>query len=201
MGGVCGCVGCATETKAPTCSAPNRAEYSGLSQVGAAAIPRIEKLDQHHIVDTFDCGTEALNSYLRRFALTSQSAGAAQTYVAALDDAVIGYYSLSTGSVQYDGAPQRTQKGLARHPIPIILLARLAVDQTCQGKGLGAALLLDALRRVVAAADIVGIRAIMAHAKDDAARRFYEHFNFDPSPIEPLQMFLLVKEIKRLVKT
>ncbi|MGH6826582.1 GNAT family N-acetyltransferase [Methyloceanibacter sp.] len=172
-----------------------------MSQVGAAAIPRIEKLDQHHIVDTFDCGTEALNSYLRRFALTSQSAGAAQTYVAALDDAVIGYYSLSTGSVQYDGAPQRTQKGLARHPIPIILLARLAVDQTCQGKGLGAALLLDALRRVVAAADIVGIRAIMAHAKDDAARRFYEHFNFDPSPIEPLQMFLLVKEIKRLVKT
>ena len=102
--------------------------------------------------------------------------------------------------MQYDGAPQRTRKGLARHPIPIVLLARLAVDKAWQGKGLGAALLLDSLRRVVAAADIVGIRAIVAHAKDDDARRFYEHFNFDPSPIEPLQMFLLLKEIKRLLK-
>jgi GNAT superfamily N-acetyltransferase len=81
-----------------------------------------------------------------------------------------------------------------------MLLARLAVDQSWQGKGLGATLLLDALRRTVTAADILGIRAIMVHAKDEAARRFYEHFDFDPSPIEPLHMFLLLKEIARLLK-
>lgn len=171
-----------------------------MSEVDRADTPRIEKLDPRHILDGFNCGTEPLNTYLRRFALASQSAGAAQTYVAAINEAAVGCYSLSTGSVQYDGAPQRTRKGLARHPIPIVLLARLAVDKAWQGKGLGAALLLDLLRRVVAAADIVGIRAIVAHAKDDDARQFYEHFNFDPSPIEPLQMFLLLKEIKRLLK-
>lgn len=162
--------------------------------------PRIEKLAKSHIVDTFDCGAEPLNTYLRRFALANQSAGAAQTYVATLGERVVGYYSLSTGSVQYDKAPERTRKGLARHPVPIILLARLAVDRTWQGRGLGAALLLDALRRIVGAADVIGIRAVMAHAKDETARQFYEHFNFDPSPIEPLHMFLLIKEITRLLK-
>ena len=132
--------------------------------------------------------------------MVNQNAGAAQTYVATLGQTVIGYYGLSTGSVEHDQAPERARKGLARHPVPIILLGRLAVDRTWQAKGLGAALLLDALRRVMGAADIIGIRAVMAHAKDDAARKFYEHFNFDPSPIEPLPMFLLVKEITRLLK-
>lgn len=162
--------------------------------------PRIEKLAKSHVVETFDCGAEPLNSYLTRFALVNQSAGAAQIYVATLGETVVGYYSLSTGSVQYERAPERTRKGLARHPVPIILLGRLAVDRTWQGKGLGAALLLDALRRIMGAADIIGIRAVMAHAKNDAARRFYEHFNFDASPIEPLHMFLLIKEITRLLK-
>jgi GNAT superfamily N-acetyltransferase len=115
---------------------------SRLSEVDRADTPRIEKLDPRHILDGFNCGTEPLNTYLRRFALASQSAGAAQTYVAAINEAAVGCYSLSTGSVQYDGAPQRTRKGLARHPIPIVLLARLAVDKAWQGKGLGAALLL-----------------------------------------------------------
>jgi GNAT superfamily N-acetyltransferase len=93
------------------------------------------------------------------------------------------------------------RKGLARHPVPVMLLARLAVDHTWQGKGIGAALLLDALRRTLAAADILGIRAILVHAKDEAARRFYEHFDFDSSPVEPLHMFLLLKEIARLLTT
>ena len=83
----------------------------------------------------------------------------------------------------------------------MILLARLAVDRTWQGKGLGAALLLDALRRILAAADIVGVRAALVHAKDETARQFYEHFDFDQSPIDPLQMFLLVKDIARLLKS
>ncbi len=162
--------------------------------------PRIEKLARNHVVESFDCGAEPLNTYLRRFALGNQSAGAAQTYVAALADRVVGYYSLSTASVEYAQAPKRLRKGLARHPVPVILLARLAVASAWQGKGLGAALLRDALYRVLAAADIVGLRAVMVHAKDDAARRFYEHFDFDPSPIEPLHLFLLVKEIGRLLQ-
>jgi GNAT superfamily N-acetyltransferase len=91
------------------------------------------------------------------------------------------------------------RKGLARHPIPVMLLARLAVHNSWQGKGLGAAMLLDALRRTMTAADILGIRAVMVHAKDEGARRFYEHFNFDESPIEPLHMFLLLKEVTRLL--
>jgi GNAT superfamily N-acetyltransferase len=113
---------------------------------------------------------------------------------------VVGYYSLTTASVENADAPERLRKGLARHAIPVILLARLAVDHAWRGKGLGAALLLDALRRILAAADIVGVRAVMVHAKDEAARRFYEHFDFDPSPIEPLHMFILLKEVARLLK-
>lgn len=162
--------------------------------------PRIEKLAKSHAIDEFDCGADPLNHYLRRFALVNQSAGGAQNYVAVLGGKVVGYYSLSAGSVLYEDAPERTRRGLARHPVPIVLIARLAVDRTCQGKGLGAAVLLDGLRRIINAADIVGVRAVLAHAKDDTARRFYEHFDFDPSPTDPLHMLLLVKEITRLLK-
>lgn len=171
-----------------------------MSADDAPAKPELQKLARHHRVDQFDCGVASLNSYLSRFALASQSAGAAQTYVAALGDRVVGYYSLTVTGVEHAEAPSRVAKGLARHPIPVILLARLAVDKTWHGKGLGGALLRDSLYRVLAAADIVGIRAIMVHAKDETARRFYEHFNFDPSPIEPLQLFLLIKEIAQLLK-
>jgi GNAT superfamily N-acetyltransferase len=171
-----------------------------LSTVDSGAKPRVETLDRSHAVEAFNCGTEPLNAYLKRFAFANQSAGGAKSYVAVSAGTVVGYYSLSTAQVEYGHAPERLRKGLARHPIPVILLARLAVDMTWQGKGLGAALLSDALRRIVAAADIVGVRAVMTHAKDETARRFYEHFDFDPSPIEPLHMFLLVKEITRLLK-
>jgi GNAT superfamily N-acetyltransferase len=163
--------------------------------------PHIVKLDKSHVTDAFNCGTAPLNMYLQRFALVNQSAGGAQTYVAAKDNCVVGYYSLSTASVEYDQAPLRAKKGLARHPIPVILIARLAVDQSWQGKGLGAALLVDALRRIVAASEIVGIRAVLVHAKDEAARRFYAHFDFDPSPVDPIHLFLLIKEISRLIKS
>lgn len=162
--------------------------------------PEITKLAKGHVTGGFNCGAAPLNIYLQRFALGNQSAGGAQTYVAAIGDQVVGYYSLSTASVEYVEAPERTKKGLARHPIPVILLARLAVDHTWQGKGLGAALLLDALRRILSASDIVGLRAVLVHAKDNAAKRFYEHFDFDPSPVDPMHLFLLVKEIARLTK-
>jgi GNAT superfamily N-acetyltransferase len=158
----------------------------------------IEKLRADHAVAGFDCGQEALNQFLARFALASQKAGAAQTYVAIASGVVVGYHSLAVGEVARDEAPDRLGKGLARHPIPIMLLARLAVSIHCQGRGLGAGLLKDAMRRTIQAADIAGIRAFAVHAKDQTARDFYGHFGFLPSPTDPLHLFLLIKDIRHL---
>jgi GNAT superfamily N-acetyltransferase len=158
--------------------------------------PSIVKLNRSHAIDRFDCGVTSLNNFLKQYALTNQSSGGAQTYVAAIGEFVVGYYSLASGEVAHEAAPA---KGMARHPIPVMLLARLATDLTWQGKGLGAALLADAMRRTLQAADIAGIRALVVHAKDDKARRFYQHFDFDPSPKDPLHLSILIKEIRRQV--
>lgn len=162
---------------------------------------RIEKLQRNHAIDVFDCGREALNRFLIRHALQNQQAGASQTYVALSDQEVAGYITLVVGSVEYNGAPERLTKGLARHPVPIMLLARLAVAVSWQGKGLGAGLLKDAMMRTLHAADIAGIRAFAVHAKDDEARAFYEHFNFVPSPADPLHLFRLLKDIRADLKS
>ena len=162
---------------------------------------RIEKLQRGHAVDTFDCGREALNRFLIRYALQNQQAGASQTYVALADDEIAGYYTLVVGQVEYDGAPERLTKGLARHPVPIMLLARLAVATSWQGKKLGAGLLKDAMLRTLQAADIAGIRAFAVHAKDDEARAFYEHFDFVPSPSDPYHLFRLLKDIRNAAKS
>jgi GNAT superfamily N-acetyltransferase len=157
----------------------------------------IEKLRRDHPVDAFDSGQEMLNSWLRKHALQNQGAGAAQTYVGLVENAVIGYYSLAVGQIEYSDAPERSQKGLARHPVPIMLLARLAVDMVWQQRGVGRALLRDAVLRTVQAADIAGIRALAVHAKDDQARRYYEQFEFVASPADPLHLLVLLKDIRR----
>ncbi len=162
---------------------------------------RIEKLRRDHSVDGFDCGHEALNRFLIRFALTNQQAGAAQTYVVLAGETVVGYHSLAVGEVAIDDAPSRLRQGLARHPIPIMLLARMAVGRAWQKRGLGTALLKDAMRRTLQAADIAGIRALAVHAKDESARSFYEHFGFIPSPSDPLHLFVLIKDLRRLAGT
>src|SRR6516225_367955 len=163
------------------------------------AQPQIIKLHRSHVLDRFDCGVVSLNNFLKRYALTNQGSGGAQTYVAIVVDVVVGYYSLATGEVAHEAAPPRVAKGMARHPIPVMLLGRLATDITWQGRGLGAALLADAMRRTLQAADIAGIRALVVHAKDEKARRFYEHFDFDVSPKDPLHLSILIKEIRRQV--
>lgn len=160
----------------------------------------IEKLARTHRVDDFDCGKEALNKFLSRFALGNQQANASQTYVACEGERVIGYYTLVFGQVSFDDAPQRLAKGLARHPIPIMLLARLAIANGKQGLGLGAGLLKDALGRTLQAADIAGLRAFAVHAKDDEARAFYERFDFIPSPADPFHLFVLLKDIKAMLE-
>lgn len=161
----------------------------------------IQKLDRSHISENFDCGYDDLNRFISRFALNNQSAGSAQTYVALADKKVVGYYSLAVGAVAHSQAPTRMVKGLARHPVPVMLLARLAVDKETRGKGLGAALLHDALARTLQAADIAGIRAVIVHAKDDDARRFYEHFDFDPSPTDSYHLYLLIKDLRKATRS
>lgn len=150
----------------------------------------VEKLRRDHVLEGFDCGKEGLNRFLKRQAWNSQQAHGAQTYVLAKDLRVLGYYSLASASVAHDEATERVKKGLARHPIPVILLARLAIDAPLQGKGIGAALLKDALLRASQAADTIDARALLVHAKDESAKGFYEHFGFEPSPSDPYHLLL-----------
>lgn len=156
---------------------------------------RIEKLARRHAVDDFECGRAELNRYLVRYAFANQQANAAQTYVALDGEDVVGFYTLVVGEVAYDAAPQRLTKGLARHLVPIMLLARLAVSLVWQGKRVGAGLLKDAMLRTVGAADIAGICALAVHAKDEQACAFYRHFDFAPSPTDPFHMFVLIKDL------
>jgi len=109
---------------------------------------------------------------------------------------VVVYYTLAYGSVACDEAPPSIRAGLARYPIPVILLARLAVDVTERRQGLGAGLLKDALIRTLQAAEIAGLRAMLVHAKDDDAKAFYEKFGFEPSPIDAHHLFLKISDIK-----
>jgi GNAT superfamily N-acetyltransferase len=160
---------------------------------------RIEKLGRSHDVEAFDCGREALNRFLTRYALQNQQANASQTYVALRGAEVVGYYTLVVGQVEHDDAPERLRKGLARHPVPIMLLARLAVATSCQGQGLGAGLLKDAMMRTAQAADIAGIRAFAVHARDDVAKEFYERFDFIASPSDPWHLFRLMKDMRAIL--
>ncbi len=160
--------------------------------------PRIEKLRRDHPVDAFDCGREALNRFLIRYAVPGQQAGASQTYLGLSGEEIVGFYTLVVGQVAYDDAPERLTKGLARYPVPLMLLARLAVSVAWQGKGVWAGLLKDAMCRTLQAADIAGIRAFAVHAKDDEARAFYADFGFIPSPSDPLHLFVLMKDTRRI---
>jgi len=113
----------------------------------------------------------------------------------------VGYYSLAVGAVDHVTAPRRIKKGLARHPIPVMVLARLAVDHRFQGLKIGRGLVKDAILRTLQAADYAGIRAIFVHAKDDNARTFYEKFGFESSPVSPLKLMLLIKDAKKTIET
>lgn len=163
-----------------------------------SAYGSIEKLKREHLLDGFDCGKEPLNRFLKRQAWNSQQANSAQTYVLAQELSVVGYYSLAAGSVGHDEGTERVKKGQAQHAIPVILLARLAVDQSLQGKSIGPALLKDALLRAASAAGTIGARAVLVHAKDDQAKGFYEHFNFEPSPSDPYHLLLIMKDLLRI---
>lgn len=161
---------------------------------------RIEKLQRAHAVDAFDCGRKPLNRFLVRSALQNQQTEASQTYVALENKHVIGYYTLVVGEANWEDAPQLRTKDPALQPVPVMLLARLAVVAAWHGNGVGAGLLKDAVLRTLHAARIAGIRVFAVHAKDDKSRAFYEHFDFVPSPTDPYHLFRSLKDLRGLLE-
>jgi GNAT superfamily N-acetyltransferase len=154
----------------------------------------------HHSLGEFDCGKhKSLNDWLKKHALQSQQSESARTYVVHRQNRVVGYYSLCPGSVQRAESPARVGKG-QRDVIGIILLARLAVDHIEQGQGLGSALLKDALLRASQAAEIISARAVLVHAIDQDAKDFYQHFGFEETPVNPLHLMLLMKDLRALLR-
>lgn len=154
-------------------------------------------LSSEHELAGFDCGKAPLNDFLIKYALPNQASGGARTYVLTRGKRVIGYYSLAPASVAPDNAPARVLKGQGRYPVPVILMARFALDLKEQGRGYGRTLFRDALRRALAGAEAIGGRAFLVHAKDEEARAFYARFGMEASPTNPLHLFLLFKDIRK----
>jgi len=155
-------------------------------------------LSEEHDVGFFDCGVDALNTFLKNHALQNQRNNSARTFVTTRTGTpeVVGFYSLCAASVDFEQTPERIRKGLARHEVPLVLLARLAVDASCKGKGLGASLLQDAFLRFMTVQESIGARALLAHAKDDSAKAFYEKWGFASTEGLPLHLYILTKQIK-----
>lgn len=156
-----------------------------------------ESLNSHHRLDGFDCGKHALNEWLVRHARQAQSSGSARTFVVADDDRVVGYFCLAVGQIDTIDAPERFRKGMGQYPLPVVILARLAVSRRDQGCGIGFGLLQDAIRRTFLIAEQAGIRAMLTHPIDDDAANFYIRFGFIPSPLREQQLLLLLKDARR----
>lgn len=158
-----------------------------------------EPLAEQHRLEGFDCGKPALNDWLLRHARQAQGSGSAKTFVIADEEAhVVGYFSLTVGQVDTLDAPERIRKGMGQHPVPLVILARLAVSREQQGRGIGTGMLKDAIRRTLMIADQAGVRAMLTHPIDEDAARFYIRFGFIPSPLREQQLLLLLKDAKKV---
>lgn len=149
-------------------------------------------LSDVHELDRFSCGKPVLDDWLRKRARANQVSGASRTYVVAEGNQVVGYYCLASGAIAAAEAPGSIRRNMP-DPIPMAIIGRLAVDQEFQGKGLGPALLNDAVLRAHQASSIMGIRGVLVHAIDDPAARFYERYGFVGSPTSPLTLILSLK--------
>ena len=159
-----------------------------------------EPLRSLHILDGFDCGNNALNDWLIRFARQSHGSGSAKTFVVADErHQVVGYFSLTVGQIDTLDAPERFRQGMGQYPSPVVILARLAVTYSAQGQCIGLGLLQDAIRRSLMIAEHAGIRAMLTHPIDDRAVRFYQRFGFIASPSGDQPLLLLLKDAKRWV--
>lgn len=157
-----------------------------------------EALNTGHCILPFDCGKPVLNDWLVRHARQAQASGSAKTFVVVDKDRIVGYFSLTVGQVDTLEAPERIRKGMGQYPIPVVVLARLAVSLHHQGHGIGRGLLQDAIRRTLVMAEHAGIRALLAHPIDEDAARFYLRFGFVASPLCERQLLLLLKDARRL---
>jgi GNAT superfamily N-acetyltransferase len=155
-----------------------------------------QSLTSAHDVSAFDCTVPELNDWLKRRALQNETARASRTFVVLNAGRVVGYYALATGAVAHAMATGKVRRNMPE-PIPVMVLARLAVDRAYQGTGLGSALLRDALLRTLAVAEAVGIRAVLLHAVSDEAKRFYVHHGFAESPVDPMTMMVLLADVEK----
>ncbi len=162
------------------------------------SFPSPESLGSAHLLDDFDCGNVALNVWLTRYARQAQGSGSAKTFVVVRENhQVVGYFSLTVGQIDTLDAPERFRQGIGQYPLPVVILARLAVSIAAQGQGIGLGLLKDAIRRTLLISEHAGIRAMLTHPVDDAAVRFYKRFGFVASPAGDQQLLILLKEAKR----
>jgi GNAT superfamily N-acetyltransferase len=157
---------------------------------------RLERLASHHDLDRFDSGNEELDSWLTRHAWAAQQINTARTFLLLTPDAIVGYFSLTMGSVLREDAPLKLVRGLPAYPVGMVLLARLAVDRKRQGAGMGGLLLAEALRKAVTAGEAAAARLIVVDAVDEPAARFYARHGFVALPEHPLRLYRRMKDIR-----
>ncbi len=160
------------------------------------ALSAPQPLAVHHRVGDFASGVASLDEWLNKRALANQASGASRTFVVCEADKIVGYYALASGAVTVAAAAGRFQRNMP-DPIPVVVLARLAIDRAHHGHGLGRALFRDATRRIVNAADAIGIRGILVHAISNEARSFYLALGFEPSPIEPMTLMITLADVRK----
>jgi GNAT superfamily N-acetyltransferase len=165
---------------------------------GADTLAPPEPLAPDHEFDAFESGVATLDEWLKRRARRNEAEGASRTFVLCAGRRVVGYYSLAAGSILHNAATGKVRRNMP-DPVPVLLLARLAIDRSYHGKGLGADLLSNAVLRAIGAADTVGVRAILVHAISDQAKTFYEKHGFRPSPIEPMTLMITIDEARRMI--
>ncbi len=162
----------------------------------------VEPLAAAHVTSGFDCGSTPQSVWLTEHALQSHRAGLSRVYVVGdaghPDQRVVGYYAIAAGSVAPADASPRLRQGAGRYHQPVVILTRLGVDRAAQGAGLGRALVVDALRRIAVAAEVIGVRAVLIHCETEAARDFYLRLaKFESSPTDPMHLLLLMKDLRR----
>ena len=155
-----------------------------------------EHLKAEHDLNAFDCGTAELDTWLKRRALQNEALGTSRTYVVTAEGRVVGFYALANGAVAHKDVSAKTRRNMP-DPIPVMVLARLAVDNAYQGQGLGSALLRDALLRTLSASQIAGIRAVLLHAMSEDGKRFYERAGFYECPVDPMTMMITLAEVEK----